>query len=132
MEDIIDIIVTETTNTIEITSQPTDEIIDVNIIDNREDVTLNVTPTLVEININSLIGNFGINWGEITGTLSNQTDLNTALGLKADLVGGKVPSSQLPSYVDDVVEVADYASLPATGEAGKIYITIDTNYIYRR
>ncbi len=131
MEDIIDIIVTETTNLIEITSQPTDEIIDVNIIDNREDVTLNVTPTLVEININSLTGNFGINWGEITGTLSNQTDLQNALNLKADLVGGKVPSSQLPSYVDDVVEVATYSALPATGETGKIYVTIDTNYIYR-
>ena len=131
MEDIIDIIVTETTNLIEITSQPTDEIIDVNIIDNREDVTLNVTPTLVEININSLTGNFGILWGEIEGTLSNQTDLQNALNLKADLVDGKVPSSQLPSYVDDVVEVANYASLPVTGEVGKIYITLDTNYIYR-
>ena len=131
MEDIIDIIVTETTNTIEITSQGTDEIIDVNIIDNREDIVLNVTPTVVEININSLTSNFGITWGEITGTLSNQTDLNTALGLKADLVGGKVPSSQLPSYVDDVVEVANYAALPATGETGKIYITLDTNKIYR-
>ena len=131
MEDIIDIIVTETTNTIEITSQGTDEIIDVNIIDNREDIVLNVTPTVVEININSLTGNFGVTWGEITGTLSNQTDLNTALGLKADLVGGKVPSSQLPSYVDDVVEVANYAALPATGETGKIYITLDTNKIYR-
>ena len=131
MEDIIDIIVTETTNTIEITSQGTDEIIDVNIIDNREDIVLNVTPTVVEININSLTGNFGVTWGEITGTLSNQTDLNTALGLKADLVGGKVPSSQLPSYVDDIVEVANYAALPATGETGKIYITLDTNKIYR-
>ena len=131
MEDYIDIIVTETTNLIEITSQASDETIDVNIIDNREDITLNVTPTVVEININQLTGNFGINWGEITGTLSNQTDLNTALGLKADLVGGKVPSSQLPSYVDDVVEVANYAALPATGETGKIYITLDTNLIYR-
>jgi hypothetical protein len=131
MEDIIDIIVTETTNTIEITSQVTDEIIDVNIIDNREDIVLNVTPTVVEININSLTGNFGVTWGEITGTLSNQTDLNTALGLKADLVGGKVPSSQLPSYVDDVVEVANYAALPATGETGKIYVVLDTNKIYR-
>jgi len=131
MEDIIDIIVTETTNLIEITSQSTDEVIDVNIIDNREDITLNVTPTVVEININSLTGNFGVAWGQITGTLSNQTDLNTALGLKADLVGGKVPSSQLPSYVDDVVEVANYAALPATGETGKIYITLDTNFIYR-
>jgi len=131
MEDIIDIIVTETTNTIEITSQASDEIIDVNIIDNREDVTLNVTPSLVEININSLTGNFGVTWGEITGTLADQTDLNTALSLKADLVGGKVPSSQLPSYVDDIVEVANYAALPATGETGKIYVTLDTNKIYR-
>jgi hypothetical protein len=131
MEDIIDIIVTETTNLITITSSGSDEVIDVNIIDNREDIVLNVTPSVVEININSLVGNFGVNWGQITGTLSNQTDLNTALGLKADLVGGKVPSSQLPSYVDDVVEVANYAALPATGETGKIYVTIDTNYIYR-
>lgn len=44
---------------------------------------------------------------------------------------GKVPSSQLPSYVDDVVEVADYASLPSTGETGKIYITLDDNKTYR-
>ena len=131
MEDIIDIIVTETTNTIEITSQSTDEVIDVNIIDNRDDIVLNVTPSVIEININSLTGNFGVNWGQITGTLSNQTDLNTALGLKADLVGGKVPSSQLPSYVDDVVEVANYAALPATGETGKIYVILDTNKIYR-
>jgi hypothetical protein len=131
MEDIIDIIVTETTNLITITSSGSDEVIDVNIIDNREDIVLNVTPSVVEININSLVGNFGVNWGQIGGTLTNQTDLNTALGLKADLVGGKVPSSQLPSYVDDVVEVANYAALPATGETGKIYVTIDTNYIYR-
>lgn len=44
---------------------------------------------------------------------------------------GKVPSSQLPSYVDDVVEVADYASLPSTGETGKIYVTLDDNKTYR-
>lgn len=44
---------------------------------------------------------------------------------------GKVPSSQLPSYVDDVVEVANYAALPIPGETGKIYITLDTNYVYR-
>jgi hypothetical protein len=54
-----------------------------------------------------------------------------ALALKADLVAGKVPSSQLPSYVDDVVEVANFAALPVTGETGKIYVTIDTGFIYR-
>ena len=44
---------------------------------------------------------------------------------------GKVPSSQLPSYVDDVIEVADYSHLPITGETGKIYVTIDDNKTYR-
>jgi len=44
---------------------------------------------------------------------------------------GYVPSSQLPSFVDDVIEVADFASLPGTGESGKIYITIDDNLTYR-
>lgn len=45
--------------------------------------------------------------------------------------GGKVPAAQLPSYVDDVVEAADFASLPGTGETGKIYVTLDTNKTYR-
>jgi hypothetical protein len=41
---------------------------------------------------------------------------------KADLVNGLVPQSQLPSYVDDVLEFANQSSFPATGETGKIYI----------
>lgn len=53
------------------------------------------------------------------------------LSTKADLVGGVVPSSQLPSYVDDVLEFADLASFPATGETGKIYLALDTNSTYR-
>jgi hypothetical protein len=44
---------------------------------------------------------------------------------------GKVPSTQLPSYVDDVVEYANLAAFPAIGESGKIYIALDTNITYR-
>jgi hypothetical protein len=44
---------------------------------------------------------------------------------------GKLASSTLPSYVDDVVEVANFAALPLTGEAGKIYVTLDNNKTYR-
>ena len=75
---------------------------------------------------------------------ANFTGLNTELGQKevasnkgvangyASLdAAGKVPSAQLPSYVDDVVEVANFASLPGTGETGKIYVTIDANKTYR-
>ena len=44
---------------------------------------------------------------------------------------GKVPSSQLPSFVDDVIEAANFAALPAEGEAGKIYVPLDNNKTYR-
>lgn len=44
---------------------------------------------------------------------------------------GKVPSAQLPSFVDDVLEFANLALFPATGETGKIYIALDTNITYR-
>lgn len=44
---------------------------------------------------------------------------------------GKVPSSQLPSYVDDVLEFSNVAAFPSTGESGKIYIDLTTNFQYR-
>lgn len=50
---------------------------------------------------------------------------------KADLVDGKVPAGQLPSYVDDVLEFSSYADLPQSGEKGKIYITTKDNKQFR-
>ena len=50
---------------------------------------------------------------------------------------GRVPSSQLPSYVDDVLEfdqkntAEGKTSFPATGEEGKIYISKNDNKTYR-
>lgn len=44
---------------------------------------------------------------------------------------GLVPSSQLPSYVDDILEFTNLASFPLTGESSKIYIALDTNLTYR-
>lgn len=45
----------------------------------------------------------------------------------APLVDGLVPSANLPSYVNNVIEASTFASLPATGESGKIYV-LDTPY----
>lgn len=42
-----------------------------------------------------------------------------------------IPSAILPSYVDDILEFADLASFPESGETGKIYVAIDTNKQYR-
>ena len=44
---------------------------------------------------------------------------------------GHVPASQLPSYVDDVLEYPSRSDFPATGESGKIYVATDTNLTYR-
>ena len=55
----------------------------------------------------------------------------TEIAAKADLVGGKIPAAQLPSYVDDVLEYDTMSAFPATGESGKIYVAKDTNLVYR-
>lgn len=47
------------------------------------------------------------------------------------LQNGKVPADFLPSYVDDILEFANVAAFPATGETGKIYLALDTNITYR-
>lgn len=49
----------------------------------------------------------------------------------ASLVNGKVPASQLPSYVDDVLEYDSKNDFPAEGEQGIIYVDKSTNLTYR-
>ena len=44
---------------------------------------------------------------------------------------GKVPSAQLPSYVDDVLEFDDLAAFPGTGTTGILYVAKDTGELYR-
>ncbi len=44
---------------------------------------------------------------------------------------GKVPATNLPSYVDDVLEASTRSAFPNTGEAGKIYVALDTNKTWR-
>lgn len=44
---------------------------------------------------------------------------------------GQVPSSQLPSYVDDVLEFKSPEEFPKKGEAGKIYVELTGNTTWR-
>jgi hypothetical protein len=96
----------------------------------------------IDINIPSQVAQTITNG--VTGTAPSQDAVFDALALKESLsnkglangyvplnASTKVDSSYLPSYVDDVIEVANFAALPVTGETGKIYITIDTGLIYR-
>lgn len=97
---------------------------------------------------NPFIGKFEIlpnakqvSWKTLSSGLlsSNVQDMShELLGLIGAINGiasldgsGKVPSGQLPSYVDDILEYADLASFPVTGETGKIYVDISTGLIYR-
>ena len=83
----------------------------------------------------------------IINTYATKDELNTFKGLKGQANGlasldssGRVPSSQLPSYVDDVIEGYYYNSkfykesshtTEITGESGKIYTDLGNNKTYR-
>ena len=78
--------------------------------------------------------------GDITITESQISDLGTyqvtsekgqANGYASLDGSGLVPSSQLPSYVDDVLEYANESSFPGTGEAGKLYVDLSDNSVHR-
>ena len=59
------------------------------------------------------------------------TGLGVANGIATLDSNGQVPSTQLPSYVDDVLEYGNVAAFPATGETGKIYVETAGNITYR-
>lgn len=59
------------------------------------------------------------------------TEKGAANGVAQLDESGKVPVSQLPSYVSDVIEGDTKDSFPETGEANKIYVAKDTNLTYR-
>ena len=93
----------------------------INVVDSRVNKTfvdaLNVdAATLDNVNVNAL------------EKIANKNQVNGYAGLDS---AGKVANAQLPSYVDDVVEYANFAAFPGTGETGKIYVAIDTGDVYR-
>ena len=59
------------------------------------------------------------------------TEKGAANGVAELDANGKVPTSQLPAYVDDVLSYNSLSDFPAIGEDGKIYIAKDTNLSYR-
>lgn len=65
------------------------------------------------------------------GDYIDRSEIGQANGVAGLDASGKVPTSQLPSYVDDVVEYENEDSFPEEGEAGKIYVDTTTNKTYR-
>lgn len=74
------------------------------------------------------------------GDVYTKAETAALLDNKADLVDGKVPAAQLPSYVDDTIEGYYYNgdfyedsehTTAITGESGKIYIDLTASKSYR-
>lgn len=64
-------------------------------------------------------------------TPENAANKGKANGYASLDANGLIPATQLPSFVDDVLEYSALANFPATGESGKIYVALDTNKTYR-
>ena len=60
-----------------------------------------------------------------------RSEMGVANGVATLDENGLVPSSQLPSFVDDVLEFDLKDNFPTTGVPGKIYIAKDSNRTYR-
>lgn len=86
-------------------------------------------------NIDTIEGNIDTIEGNIEDINDAIDAINNAKGVANGFASldenGFVPASQLPSFVDDVVEAANFAALPEAGEASKIYVTLDDNKTYR-
>lgn len=69
-------------------------------------------------------------YSALAGKIS--TSAKGANGGVAELdANGKIPSSQMPSSVDNILEYPTLNDFPATGEDRKIYIALDTKLTYR-
>ncbi len=60
-----------------------------------------------------------------------RSEMGTASGVATLDANGIINTSQLPSYVDDVLEYSAKSQFPATGETGKIYVDTSTNLTWR-
>lgn len=82
----------------------------------------------------SATGTVPVSGKAVASAISGKLDANQkgAAGGVAELdANGKVLSSQLPSYVDDVVEASSKSAFPTIGESGKIYVDTTANLTYR-
>ena len=89
----------------------------------------NYVPKTRTVNGKALSSNITLSATDVNAIPSSQKGV--ANGVAELDENGLVPSTQLPGYVDDVLEYDTKADFPAIGESGKIYIALDTNLTYR-
>jgi hypothetical protein len=67
----------------------------------------------------------------LTSAILETSDKNQNNGVCGLDANGLISNAQLPSSVNDIIEVANFAALPSTGESSKIYVTVDNHKAYR-
>ena len=106
------------------------------------------------ISYSTLTGSSG-NWNEAYELVGNKDNWNTAFfwvtgnsgnvvytdqtyenpswltSVNANIISGEISQSNLPPYVDDVLEYTSTGNFPGSATTGIIYIAQDTNKIYR-
>lgn len=86
-------------------------------------------------NINEGIDSLVSSLEDMYNNIQDLQDFTSLLGSSNGIApldeNSKVPSSFLPSYVDDVLEYYSKEQFPTVGEGGKIYVSIDENKSYR-
>jgi hypothetical protein len=88
--------------------------------------------------LDSVISNLD-NLSNVVDTKANAAAVTQALSTKADLINGVIPATQLPAFVDDVLNgklinettFQDENEDIYDPESGKIYIDVETNKTYR-
>jgi hypothetical protein len=125
-EDNIEIGVTEITNNILVSAQPTDQIIDINVLEEIENVELTITPSVVEVNIDvtqelitevvTVDANTCVNIVDVTVT--DATD-NVTLNITPSLVEVNINRGENNLSIE---EYDTFADLPTIGDTDTYYI----------
>lgn len=105
---------------------------DITAIYNKIDVIDNYTINGYKISESPKLTKADVGLSNVTNDAQvKRSEMGVANGVATLNSSGQIPSSQLPSYVDDVLEFDTLSSFPNPGEDGKIYVTKDTDLTYR-
>jgi hypothetical protein len=134
-DDNIEIGVTEITNNILVSATATDQIIDINVLEEVENVELTITPSVVEVNIEvtqeliteevTIDANTCVNIIDVSVT--DATD-NVTLNITPSLVEVNINRGENNLSIE---EYETFDDLPTIGDTDTYYITLDDNKFWR-
>lgn len=99
-------------------------------VDNTSDLNKPIS-TAVQSELNNKANSIHTHNINDINNLQTALDNKQPIGSYAILVDGKIPESQLPTYVDEILEFANQSMFPNPGSSNKIYVDLSTGDIFR-